>query len=278
MCVPYPLQLGTRAMFIQVCLQMQEETWHVPRGCRPVPVGHMCPMCSRLAKDGFGSEQDADSQQEVFLCNGCGAIMFMCLRQRFSEAELLPHLVPATAMAPALREAVERKFSNSDADDDTEQPLLWAHIPVCKIRCARGADRGREPCWEGIVDVDDHDHDDDDHDDDHDDDESVRQTPIVWCHSDSLTHLANAHPFDPESGTTTLLPDVLGNYVVHVFLEPHDGIGSLRACRFAGDEACHRPRWNHEARRRLHSTNHDDDEDDEDQDDDEDEDEDDTIE
>ena len=266
-------------MFIQVCLQLQEETWHLPHGTRPVPVGHMCPMCGRLAQGGFGSEQDADSQQEVFLCNGCGAIMFMCLRQRFSEAELLPHLVPATAMAPALREAVERKFSNSDADDDTEEPLLWAHIPVCKIRCARGACRGHEPCWEGIDDVEDHDDDDDD-----DDDEPGRQTLIVWCHSYSLTHLANVHHFDTASGTPTLLPDVLGNYVVHVFLEPHDGVGGLRACRFAGDEACHRPRWNREARRRLHSANHDDhddhdddNEDDDEDEDDEDEDEDDTI-
>ena len=265
-------------MFVQACCVTGDPS--MTELDHPVVTGHVCPYCQRVGTNDIAGAglcaAGADDQASLvtFLCHRCGAVVFLDLDVR---EPVCPHAfeVPEADIDTRLVSAIRTRYLARHSF----KTLTWCKFPARKIRCWRPAAGRCEPVfWEGVGGPGEHVPASEDDDcagpdgtdtDGSDDDQEEAQEALSWqrsaivgCDSYSLSHPAQPYPacvaatgtcdeargcWDPPG----LLPDKLGSYEIHVFLEPRKGQTLLEACVFHGDESYGVHRWQRALTRRL---------------------------
>ena len=239
--------------------------------------GHVCPYCGAIGingltafegdftqedieDDGYSSNFGLESSQEMFLCDACGAIMVLKMKQdlytKFGDNGQDPCTWAGVRVGqedadPVLVAAMQAKYLTFDKFE----PLTWVKIPAWKIRCARGAWRSAGINWEGVPGACVNTVTDSQggplHSDDDDSDPDTDTTPILMCDSYSLTHPVVPYPKTLTICKDHFIPDVLGSYVVHLFLESDTDPRKLKVCVFNGSEDSDPTPWEKAALARL---------------------------
>ncbi len=235
-----------------------------------IACAHLCPFCNHVGNNaipGF-KRSDVCSSMELFLCNMCGAILFLHLKQSldgYTLTDLAPFQVPEHEAEPRVVEATRLKLAH-----DKFETILWLKIPVWKVRCSRMCGRGwsctkrrfAAALCEGDKHTDESDDDeeedtdrdrdrdrDTDTDDNDDNDDTSEEgkaddsmQAIQWCNSYSLSHPDKPYPATLRHGHMCILPDVLGGDVVHVLLEDPD-TRITKVAEFIGHENYRQEKW-----------------------------------
>jgi hypothetical protein len=261
-------------MFVNACL-VNEETGFWTTNALAVG-GHLCPYCGVIGITGLTAlrgdfswiykDDDEDNDNfgmegsyEMFLCDACGAIMVLQMANDMSKLDRKEDDTPDTRWDrflvkeeeadPALVAAMKAKYLTHDQFE----PLTWVKIPAWKIRCARGASRSSGANWVGVpgrnADADADEGNESDATPDDVNEETA--TPVLMCDSYSLTHPAVPYPKSLEFCKDHFLPDVLGSYVVHLFLVAPGPEGRTTAAAFCGHEGDRISCWEKAALSRL---------------------------
>lgn len=203
-------------MDVQVCCVVEASSLYA--------VCHMCPVCKTLANDGVPGlcteHEFVHADLEMFLCNTCGAIMFLDLPRKPSLDDLERYRVSLEEADPAL----VRFLGNPAACAGN-----WYSVPTKHILCCRRANIDGPPCWAGIDEQKNTVAD------------SSEPSPILWCRSHSLTHPSEPYPIVYEQEESKIVgahgsavderfvmdvhawpiivPNALHEVEVHVFLD-----------------------------------------------------------
>jgi hypothetical protein len=226
-------------MFLQVCVDFEEDEDTGTGTANAVALGHLCPMCGRVAREGIPGmcdSRDDAATYELFTCSSCGAIMFLAMEQQLEDPGYSQRDLQAWRVSPAAMDAnLVRKVALANKGNEG----WWClQVPLWRIRCARPALRGADFCTKGVGPCTEQ---------GDEDGEDVLDTTIYWCDSFSLCH--PRHPFVLDRASfehyrCPLVPELLGSHVVHVFLEPLDGAGGAAVpCSFEGGEGCGYDKW-----------------------------------
>lgn len=95
-------------MFLQVCVDFEEDEDTGTGTANAVALGHLCPMCGRVAREGIPGmcdSRDDAATYELFTCSSCGAIMFLAMEQQLEDPGYSQRDLQAWRVSPAAMDA-----------------------------------------------------------------------------------------------------------------------------------------------------------------------------